>query len=193
LWERQALIKARGVAGDLSLFERLKRETIEPLVYGRPLPADAAVEVDRLRQRMEREIAHEGESELNLKTGHGALVDVEFATQYLQLAFGGRLPSLRTPTTLEALMALEREGCLPPADAASLREAYLFYRRVENRLRLVHGYPLARLPTSGRALALLARRLGYLGPEASAAFMKDYRTHTARVRQAYSRALQLTN
>jgi glutamate-ammonia-ligase adenylyltransferase len=190
LWERQALIKARGVAGDSALFQRLRSEVIEPLTYDRPLPEHASAEIHRMRQRMEREIAREDNAWLNPKTGHGGLVDVEFTTQYLQLLHGGALASVRTPNTLEALDALAAERCIPRADAEILRQGYLFHRRVENRLRLVHGFSLEQLPTSGRPLALLARRLGYFGGDPGSAFLSDYRSYTDRVREVYARIFQ---
>jgi glutamate-ammonia-ligase adenylyltransferase len=190
LWERQALIKARGVAGDRDFFERLRSEVIHPLVYERPLPDGAAAEIHRLRTRMEREVAREDAQRLNPKTGHGGLVDIEFATQYLQLRDGARAPSMRSPNTLEAIEALRVAGALKRADAELLTRAYAFLRRVENRLCLVHGLSLGHLPTSGRPLALVGRRLGYLGLDPGAAFLADYRTYTDRVREVYARLLQ---
>jgi glutamate-ammonia-ligase adenylyltransferase len=68
LWERQAWVKARLVAGDGRLFERLEAQTLAPGVYERPLPEDAAHAIRHLRQRMEREIAAESRTQLNPKT-----------------------------------------------------------------------------------------------------------------------------
>ncbi|HZH02647.1 MAG TPA: bifunctional [glutamate--ammonia ligase]-adenylyl-L-tyrosine phosphorylase/[glutamate--ammonia-ligase] adenylyltransferase, partial [Myxococcaceae bacterium] len=158
LWERQALIKARPVAGDAQLGERLRRQVIEPLTFERPLPEGAAAEIDRLRTRMEREIAHETAEQANPKTGHGGLVDVEFCVQYLQLRHGAAGASLRSPHTLRALEALTTGGYLAADDGETLRAGYLFHRRLENRLRLVHGHSLSLMPTSGKPLARLARR-----------------------------------
>lgn len=189
LWERQALIKARGIAGDQSIFKRLEAQVLGPLVYDRALPPDAAVEIDRLRRRMESELGKETVEGLDTKVGTGGLVDVEFATQYLQLKFGRTTPAVRTSNTLAAIEALRNAGHLSEAAADTLRDGYLFHRRVENRLRLVHGYSLARLPTRGRALALFARRLRYLSAEGGAAFLQDYQQNAARVRQAYVQAL----
>ncbi|HZX40928.1 MAG TPA: bifunctional [glutamate--ammonia ligase]-adenylyl-L-tyrosine phosphorylase/[glutamate--ammonia-ligase] adenylyltransferase, partial [Myxococcaceae bacterium] len=142
LWERQALVKARAVAGDVAYGERLLRTALGPLVWERPLPEGAAEEIHRLRMRMEREVAGESVERLNPKTGQGGLVDVEFATQYLQLLHGTSLPEVRQPGTLEALAALAARGRLRREDATELREGYLFLRRVENRQRLVHGRAL---------------------------------------------------
>ncbi|HET6983707.1 MAG TPA: bifunctional [glutamate--ammonia ligase]-adenylyl-L-tyrosine phosphorylase/[glutamate--ammonia-ligase] adenylyltransferase, partial [Myxococcaceae bacterium] len=190
LWERQALVKARAVAGDVAYGERLLGTALTPLVWERPLPEGAAQEIHRVRMRMEREVAGESVEQLNLKTGQGGLVDVEFATQYLQLVHGGAVPQVRKPGTLDALAALAATGRLRREDAAELREGYLFLRRVENRQRLVHGRALQRLPTRGRPLLLLARRLGYGGPDAGGAFLSEYRAVAATVRAAYVRVLQ---
>jgi [glutamine synthetase] adenylyltransferase / [glutamine synthetase]-adenylyl-L-tyrosine phosphorylase len=190
LWERQALVKARVVAGDAALFEVLSREVIIPLVYERPLPANAAAEIDRLRMRMEREVSQESEDQVNTKSGHGGLVDVEFTAQYLQLLHGGTWPALRTTHTLTALEGLRTAGLLSTGDAEVLRQGYLFQRGVENRLRLIHGQSLSLMPTKGRPLALLARRLGYLGPEAAESLLSDYRAYSLRVREAYARILR---
>jgi [glutamine synthetase] adenylyltransferase / [glutamine synthetase]-adenylyl-L-tyrosine phosphorylase len=190
LWERQAMIKARAVAGDVGYGERLLTTALAPLVWERPLPDGAAEEIHRLRMRMEREVAGESSDQLNPKTGHGGLVDVEFATQYLQLLHGRALSGVRRPGTLEALEALTAAGRIRREDGAELREGYLFLRRVENRQRLVHGRALQHLPTRGRGLLLLARRLGYGGPDPGGAFLSEYRAVAATVRAAYVRVLR---
>lgn len=190
LWERQALVKARPAAGDATRFRFFQDEVLTPLIYERPLPQDAAAEIDGLRTRMERELAHETADQLNPKTGHGGLVDVEFAVQYLQLLHGGEHPRVRGTHTLTAIDALLAEGLLGPEDAEALRSGYLFLRRVENRLRLLHGHSLARMPAHGKTLAQLARRLGVLGPDPGPSFLAEYRACAARVRAVYSRLLR---
>src|SRR5258708_8689930 len=99
---------------------------------------------------------------------------MEFAIQYLQLVFGGRFSSVRTSDTLKALSGLEAEACIDPKDAKVLRDGYIFHRRLENRLRLVQGHSIARLPTSGRPLALLSPPRAYCGPGAPGASLGDY-------------------
>ncbi|QRN93915.1 bifunctional [glutamate--ammonia ligase]-adenylyl-L-tyrosine phosphorylase/[glutamate--ammonia-ligase] adenylyltransferase [Archangium violaceum] len=190
LWERQALIKARPAAGDATHFRALQEEVLVPLVYERPLPPGAAAEIDRLRTRMERELAHESAQQLNPKLGQGGLVDVEFAVQYLQLVHGREYPRVRSTNTLAALEGLQAEGRLSPEDAEVLREGYLFLRRVENRLRLVHASSLAHMPTSGRPLAQLARRMGVLRADPGETFLARYRASATRVRDVYARVLR---
>ena len=150
-----------------------------------------AAEIDRLRTRMERELARESHESLDVKTGHGGLVDVEFATQYLQLVHGGRLAAVRTPNTLEALEALQIQGALGGGDAEALHQGYLFLRRVETRLRLVHGEALSRLPITGRptgAARASARRARSGGRARRSS--RSTAPAPGRVREVYARVLR---
>ncbi len=137
LWERQALIKCRFVAGDRE-FGRRVEERMAEFAYGRPLPEGAAPEIHRLRRRMEVELGKERADRLNLKVGRGGIVDVEFAVQFLQLLHGAGNRSLRARPTLKALYELSRAGVLPAGEFAVLDEGYRFLRALEVRLRLSH-------------------------------------------------------
>lgn len=191
LWERQALIKARTVAGDRTLGAEIER-LAEAHVYEQPEPADAAAmaqEIGRLRARMEKEIARESAHKLNIKTGRGGLVDVEFLVQYLQLVHGPRRLALRQRATADALAALAKEGVLDAEDARVLAESYAFLRRLENRLRIVHDRSIQEIRAEAAQLETLARRLGYHGDDAGARLLADYREHTERIRARYERFL----
>lgn len=188
LWERQALIKARVVAGSGSLALRLA-EINRDIIYGAPLPADHKTEIYRLRQRMEQEIARENGGKLNIKTGRGGLVDVEFLVQYLQLLHGNGHPSLQTPNTLEALKTLRRENILSRTEYRLLTGGYQFLRRLENRLRLVHDQSINTFSGDAASLAKLARRLGYTETLADRRLMTDYHTATENIRAIFNRYL----
>jgi len=190
LWERQALVKARTVAGDRTLGAEIER-LAEAHVYEQA-PADAAAmaqEIGRLRARMEKELAQESAHKFNIKTGRGGLVDVEFLVQYLQLVHGPRRLSLRARATADALAALAREGVLDDEDARVLSESYAFLRRLENRLRIVHDRSIQEITDRPEQLGTLARRLGYHGDDAGARLLADYRAHTERIRARYARFL----
>jgi glutamate-ammonia-ligase adenylyltransferase len=189
LWERQALLRARRVAGDAALYERAKREVIDPSVYRRIDPAAAARDLLAMRERMQREIAAESSARYDSKLGRGGLVDVEFAVQYLQLVHGQGHPEVRTPSTREALPALRRAGLLAQRDEEALSRGYRFLRRLEGRLRIVRDRAISHLPTEGHELLLLARRLGYSGPRAGEQLLSDYERHTGDVRAAFLRVL----
>ncbi|BDG04822.1 bifunctional [glutamate--ammonia ligase]-adenylyl-L-tyrosine phosphorylase/[glutamate--ammonia-ligase] adenylyltransferase [Anaeromyxobacter oryzae] len=186
LWERQALLRARHVAGDAALFEEIRARVIVPVVYGlREDRAALAAEIRRMRERMETELARESSRGKNPKTGRGGLVDVEFAAQFLQLAHGHDHPSIRTGSTPEALGRLRAAGLLREADHEALAKGYDFLRRVELRLRIVHDYAIDHLPERGPAMHQLARRLGYYGPEPGERFLGEYARVTAAVRSAF--------
>jgi glutamate-ammonia-ligase adenylyltransferase len=189
-WERQALLKARVVAGP-EAFARQIEAVNRWIVYERPLPPNLKEEIYRLRGRMESEIARESDGHLNIKTGRGGMVDVEFLAQYLQLRHGGGRPALREANTLRALAALRAEGLLGEADYAVLDGGYKFLRRLENKLRLVHDQSISELSGDLSYLERLARRLGYPDrprrPEE--AFLGDYRSATGRIREVFDRLL----
>jgi glutamate-ammonia-ligase adenylyltransferase len=189
-WERQALIKARVVTGTPTLAGRI--DTLNRhIVFERPLPDNLAGEIYRLRQRMEKEIAREDEGHLNIKTGRGGMVDVEFLIQYLQLVHGGAYPRLRVPNTLDALNALHQEGLLANEDYDKLTSGYKFLRRLENKLRLVHDQSVSELAADPAYLAKLARHLGY--PERprrpEQVFLDEYNQITQGIREVFDRHL----
>jgi glutamate-ammonia-ligase adenylyltransferase len=153
LWERQALIKARTVAGDPSLGARVEA-IARRVVWSPGTPLDAATaaqEIGRLRVRLERELARERPGRFDIKTGRGGLLDVEFLVQYLQLVHGPRDPSLRERATGPALDALAAAGLLDGETHAQLAAAWRFLRRLESRLRIVHDRPITELRTEQRA------------------------------------------
>ncbi|TMA38207.1 MAG: bifunctional [glutamate--ammonia ligase]-adenylyl-L-tyrosine phosphorylase/[glutamate--ammonia-ligase] adenylyltransferase [Deltaproteobacteria bacterium] len=190
LWERQALIRARLVAGPPALAARLE-EIRTRFVYGRGLDAAERLEMVRMRERIERERGS-GRGELgDIKTGRGGLVDIEFLVQMLQLAHGHDHPAVRVRDTRGALAALAAEGILSDDEARALGGGYAFLRAVASRLRLERDQPGEALDAEPGKLVPLARRLGYAGSddEAVAALLEDHARHRDTVRAVYDRRL----
>jgi glutamate-ammonia-ligase adenylyltransferase len=79
----------------------------------------------------------------------------------LQIVHGGAEASLRTPSTLRAIGALEAAGRLTADRAGRLRSGYRFYRELIDALRVVHGHArdLAVPPDGSPDFARLARRM----------------------------------
>ncbi|HWP07933.1 MAG TPA: bifunctional [glutamate--ammonia ligase]-adenylyl-L-tyrosine phosphorylase/[glutamate--ammonia-ligase] adenylyltransferase [Polyangiaceae bacterium] len=191
-WERQALIRARFAAGDAELGARALK-VAERAAYGGG--AASAGDMHHLRVRMERELGRERPHRLDLKTGRGGLLDVEFAVQHLQL-MNGRDPSVRSPDTSVALEALSAGGYLAPDDHDTLREGYSFLRRLEQRIHVLYGTGSSIIETRAPGIPALARRMGYRsqpGEPAEAALLAHYRDVTENVRAAYRRILGLEN
>ncbi|RYG75391.1 bifunctional [glutamate--ammonia ligase]-adenylyl-L-tyrosine phosphorylase/[glutamate--ammonia-ligase] adenylyltransferase, partial [bacterium] len=135
-WERQALIKTRFVAGDPALGARTAK-LAEQVAYGGGAPDRARVV--ELRLRMEGEQArHAGANVIDIKLGPGGLVDIEFLAQTLQMQHGADRRA-RASTTEGALRALWQIGALGDDEAQMLLRHHAFFRRLEQRLRIVYG------------------------------------------------------
>jgi len=178
-WERQALIKARAVAGDAALGKRFE-ELIRPVVYRRIQGASLLEDVREMRAAVERKLDSAREMDQHVKEGRGTIRDVEFTVQLLQLLFGADLPALQVRDTAAALNALSQAGLFTPDERQVFVEGYRFFREVEHRLQLLNDLPVRLVPTDPADLRRLARTVGC--PDA-AAFQNAYRRHSERVRE----------
>ncbi len=184
VWERQALVRARVVAGDRELGEAVEAAR-EEFVFGRGLSSAEIAEIARMRTRMENEIGAESKTRLNLKQGHGGLVDVHFVAQMMALAHGHRYIALRKRATRDLLRELEWLQLLTRDEAAALRDGYEFIARLENRLRIESDQPAWALPTDPSALGPLARRMGYQGNAGPPRLLNDLRARREAIRTAF--------
>lgn len=190
VWERQALIRARPITGDEAVARRL-REVLDHAVYERPFGAAEAAEILRVRGRMEKEIDPETPARLNVKTGPGGIVDIEFLAQMLQLRNGGEYHTLRTPNTFVALAELHELHFVDDEDYRVLREGFLFLRRLENRMRVLSDSAKSTLSTDPVQVEKLALSMNYprgkARGEAGAALLADLAAVRASVRAVFGR------
>ncbi len=176
-WERQAMTRARPVAGDPALGRGLV-EVLAPFVW-RPPDDDEVRDIRRMKARIEAERLPAGEDpDFHLKLGRGSLTDIEFTVQLLALHH-----DVRSPATLTALDRLEGIGAVDAADAEALRTAYEFCERTRNRLVLLGGRDGDALPQDPLALTRLARSLG----TTATGLRNDYRRVTRRARAVVER------
>lgn len=185
-WEAQALLRARGVAGDrgvLDAFERLADEVRYP---GAISDKDVR-EVKRIKARVETErLPQAADPARHLKLGRGSLSDVEWFVQLLQLQNGARVPGLRTTSTLDALAAAQGEGLVSAPDAARLREAWVLASRARSAMTLWTSKTADVLPTDRRQLDGVARLLEY-PPGSASRFEEDYLRITRLSRQVFEK------
>jgi [glutamine synthetase] adenylyltransferase / [glutamine synthetase]-adenylyl-L-tyrosine phosphorylase len=156
LWELQALLKARPIAGDLSLGREFLGSMQELLLAAHP-HAEVAASIDRLRREALKALARSVLSTTDIKTGLGGLRDIEFLTQGLVLVHAHRQPSLLHGATLPALRALGEAAILPLDLVEHLSEDYLFLRRVEHFLQIYEDRQTHSLPRDPAQLRALAR------------------------------------
>jgi glutamate-ammonia-ligase adenylyltransferase len=122
-WEHQALVRARGVAGDASLladFEQVRAQTLGRERDMGVLYAD----VLKMRGRMRTELDRSDAARLDLKQGAGGVVDLEFLLQTGVLARSAQHAALLQPRDTPSLIdALAVAGFLPDATAQALHGA----------------------------------------------------------------------
>ena len=155
LWERQMLIKARPVAGDLQ-FGAHVLDAFKPFIFPRSIRYPFR-EILKMRGRSETST----DSGLNVKTDPGGIRDIEFIVQALQLQFGGRNPQLQTGHTLDALDRLAAgEEYLSTEESDTLRDHYVFLREIEHALQLQENLQTHILPEREPKQLLVTDALG---------------------------------
>lgn len=185
LWEKQSLLKARVIAGNFAIGKKFIESLPEYLFHTSPelLQQDVRRSKEKIEAHLDNKHGLKGD---DVKSGVGSIRDVEFVVQYLQLRHGGECPSIRTFNTLEALVRLAEADLIQADEYRILTDGYIFLRKVEHALQLLHNKPAHELPTEPQELEYLARRLDFLTVEA---FHRHREQHSIRVREVYQRYL----
>lgn len=186
-WERAAMIKARPVAGDITL-GRSFLAAIRPFVWRRHLDFaliddihDMKARIDRYRKAGRTGLADLPDAVLadpaasrdwllghNVKLGQGGIREIEFLAQAMQLVWGGRVPALRERTTFGALKKLVGSAYLPREEAEVLARTYRFLRDAEHRLQMRADHQTHALPDRPDAFDAFAVFMNYTDGEALA-------------------------
>jgi glutamate-ammonia-ligase adenylyltransferase len=128
VWEQQALVRARPVAGCAQLSQRFRKLRHELLCQPRD-DAHLRQEVLAMRARMHASLDRPAEPVFHLKQDEGGIVDIEFMVQYGVLRWAHLHPELTTYTdNVRLLETLAAQDLMPAQDAGLLREAYLAFR-----------------------------------------------------------------
>ncbi len=188
VWEAQALLRARFVAGDHDLGARFLDLADRFRYPPGGLTQEQVTEIRRIKARVDTErLPRRADPHTHAKLGRGGLADIEWAVQLLQLRHGYALPALRTPRTLEALAAARDAGLVTATDASWLARGWLSATRVRNALTLVRGRATDQLPRQGGELAGVARALGRSATSDPGAFLDEYLRAARRSRAAVER------
>jgi glutamate-ammonia-ligase adenylyltransferase len=176
-WERQALLRARPVAGDEAVIKRFV-ELADHAVWSQPFDEATEREIRRMKARIERErIPPSDDPQFHLKLGRGSLSDVEWTTQLLQLRSG-----IRASSTRDALKQLERAGALSAADALTLKDAHRFCTLTRNRWHLVGNFVAGAGGVVGSGADALPRQ-----PELQSRLARSLGTTPTDLRESYRR------
>ncbi len=182
LWEKQALLKARPIAGDLSLGEKLLAQ-VEPSIFNH-IPEEVRASVFAMKQRTEQVLQQKGRDWGEVKLGEGSIRDAEFVVQYLQLAHGNQYSDLHGRATLQILPRLAHHHLLTQEEARILTDGYTLLRTIEHYIQLMHYQQTYTMPSEPAALSLLAGRLGFKNTNA---LIHRYDEHRKAIRAIYLR------
>ncbi len=131
-WEHQALVRARCVAGDENLSQKIN--DIRKQILAKKRDHDTLVtEVSDMRAKMRENLDKSSEQLFDLKQGKGGITDIEFMVQYAVLAWSEAHPELLVYTdNIRVLGALSDSGKLTEDESQMLADAYRFYRGLAN-------------------------------------------------------------
>ncbi len=132
-WEKQALTRARSVAGDKAFAERYKATRLDLLSTDEKLKQD----VVEMRQKMRTNLDRSTEQHWDIKQGHGGLVDIEFLVQYWVLKQSRKITELpNIYSNAFWLKWLQQQQCLEHEIALQLSQIYEQYQTLINQKRL---------------------------------------------------------
>lgn len=177
-WERYAYVKARPVAG-AERYAELNAAAVRPFVYRRYLDYGVFESLREMKLLIEREVQRRELAD-DVKLGPGGIREIEFIVQSLQLIRGGRDRRLQTPSIFAALEAIVAARLLSAEVAAELRAAYVFLRRLENRLQMLADRQEHRLPMDGPTQARIAAAMDAEDWVHCRAMLDGHRTRVAR-------------
>jgi glutamate-ammonia-ligase adenylyltransferase len=139
VWEHQALLRSRALAGSEGVcraFEAIRRDVLVSHVKRTTLKSEVA----KMRRRMRTELSLAKAGRFDLKQDVGGIADIEFLIDYWVLAHSAEFPELvEFPDNIRQLEALERVGLVPAERCAKLKDAYLALRQRAHELALDEG------------------------------------------------------
>ena len=162
-WEWLAYVKLRSVGGDQELgrmIETHARHRIHAAAL-RLDPNELKAVTRHVRDRLEKEKGSRGRKlGTDIKYGPGGMLDVYFASRYLQLRDEVMDEGDDRSTSL-TLERLREEGSLTDEDFAALSGGYSLLRSIDHNLRLIVGRS-TRLPDPNHPTARdVATRVGF--------------------------------
>jgi glutamate-ammonia-ligase adenylyltransferase len=170
LWEIQAAIKMRPVAGALSLgYEFL--EQLDDLLK-KPRDRRLIIEsIEKMRNLAIQTYTSPLTDTVDIKSGIGGIRDVEFMVQGLQMIHSPDKGISYEGNTMLAIESLCEAGILPDETADTLKKDYIFLRRTEHYLQLLEDRQVHAIPGDRNELSALSKRM--LGVDSNAEMFMD--------------------
>lgn len=180
-WERYAMVKARLMGDDADRWSQELQQMLRPFIYRRYIDFSVIQSLRNMKSMIAREVRRRGLTN-NIKLGAGGIRETEFIVQVFQLIRGGRERSLQQRSLLPTLAAIGELGLLTQPQVITLRDAYLFLRRLENLLQSLNDEQTQTLPDD----ALSRSRLAWaMNAESWPVLTARLETHMAAVRAIF--------
>ena len=139
VWEHQALLRSRAVAGSSSVREAFEQVRCDVLV-NHVNRSDLKSEIVRMRARMRNELSRSGRGEFDLKQDAGGIADIEFLVDYWVLSNSAEFPDLvEFPDKVRQLEALVKNDLVRADRADRVRSTYLALRASAHELALIES------------------------------------------------------
>ncbi len=185
-WEWLAYVKLRAAAGDLEFGVGVERKA-RRIIHETARRADVELlraETRRVRERLRQEKSAKQKSrDVDIKFGAGGMLDVYFATRYLQLR--DDVPDEEeNRSTARMLKRLRDVHSLSDQDYQQMSEAYAHLRALDHALRLIAGRSTVLPATDHPVLQDAARRLNISSAAELLEITAQYMMH---IRAAYER------
>jgi [glutamine synthetase] adenylyltransferase / [glutamine synthetase]-adenylyl-L-tyrosine phosphorylase len=158
-WERYAWVKARAITG-VDAYQSIHAESVRPFVYRRYLDFGVFEALREMKALIQKEVARRDLAD-HVKLGPGGIREIEFIVQAFQLIRGGQDRRMQTPSLLAVLPQLAGGKLLPARVAHELESAYVFLRRLENRLQMLGDNQVHTIPADALTRERLAIAMGF--------------------------------
>ena len=140
---RTQLLKARPIAGDLRMAQRFVAEAanfVFPKYLSRSEIASLAAYLRKIERASKSDLMNETPASLSAHDLHGILSEIRSLVLFLQLIHGSELDEVRSRSTLEAIDALLRHGCLTSHEHSLLVSTYALAQRCSLQFQ-IRTYP----------------------------------------------------
>jgi glutamate-ammonia-ligase adenylyltransferase len=177
-WERYAYVKARAITG-VDQYAEIYANAIRPFVYRRYVDYGVFESLREMKLLIEREVERRELAD-HVKLGPGGIREIEFVVQAFQLIRGGRFRRLQTVSLLEVLPLLDGNKLLPPTVVLELHAAYVYLRRLENRIQMLADAQDHQLPKDDLARTRIALAMGAKDWPSLVAELDGHRTRVSK-------------
>ncbi|MFT7555901.1 MAG: glutamate-ammonia-ligase adenylyltransferase [Planctomycetota bacterium] len=158
-WEQYAMVKARLLSGSAQDKEFLA-SMLRSFVFRKYHDHRVFEGLASLKDKIDLQASSQAMQD-NIKIGSGGIREIEFFVQAFQILKGGRNHQLQSSQILTCMDVLEAQQVIDGNTIQPLRQAYLFLRKLENRIQMLDDQQLHQLPKDEATQQRIALTMDY--------------------------------